>query len=244
MSILITGGSTGIGRGIGVRFAARGDDVFVNYHSDDAAAAEAEKLIAEAGGTPHLVKADVGSVEGVRSLVDEVKAQTDSLDQIVHCAAKAVGGGLLEVDPADLEASIAVNGTSLVHVVREALPLLKRGSTVFFITSKGGRVTVPNYGAMGIPKALGDHIIRYLAVELAPRGIRANIVSPGALETPALRSVFPDTYKDRIKAAAEANPSGRGLTFEDVAEVVERMAGPEFGMVQGQYVAIDGGMSL
>jgi NAD(P)-dependent dehydrogenase (short-subunit alcohol dehydrogenase family) len=244
MAILITGGSTGVGRGIGVRFAERGDDVFVNYHRDDEAALEAERLIAEAGGTPHLVKADVGSIEGVRSLIEAVSAQVEQLDQIVHCAAKVVSGGLLEADGEDVEASIAVNGTALVHLVREALPLLKAGSSVFYITSGGGRMAIPNYGAMGIPKALGDHIIRYLAVELAPRQVRANIVSPGALETPALRALFPDTYKERIKAAADANPSGRGVTFADVAGVVERMSEPEFSMVQGQYVRVDGGISL
>lgn len=244
MAILITGGSTGIGRGIGVRFAARGDDVFINYHSNDEAAEEASRAVSEAGGTPHLVKADVGSIEGARDLIRQVAEQTDHLDQIVHCAAKPVSGSLLEIPPEDVEKSVAVNGMALVHIVREALPLLGRGSCVFFITSRGGRIVIPNYGAMGIPKALGDHIMRYLAVDLAGRGIRANTISPGALDTPALRAVFPDTYKERLRVGAEANPSGRGLEFEDVAGVIELMSGPEFSMVQGQYVSVDGGNSL
>lgn len=244
MAILITGGSTGIGRGIGLRFAARGDDVFINYANNEEAAQEAGELVEEAGGTAHLVKANVGTIDGVRELIARVREETDHLDQIVHCAATPVSGGLLEVAAEDVERTIAVNGTALVHVVREALPLLRRGSTVFYITSRGGRIVVPNYGAMGIPKALGDCIIRYLAVELAPLGIRANSVSPGALDTPALRAVFPDTYKDRLRVGAEANPSGRGLEFDDVAGVVELMSRPEFSMVQGQFVAVDGGNSL
>jgi enoyl-[acyl-carrier protein] reductase III len=244
VAILVVGGSTGIGRGIGVRFAARGDVVFVNYANNAAAAEQTARLITEAGGTPHLVRADVGSVEGVRTLLSQVREHTDHLDQIVHCAAVPVSGGLLEVAPEDVERTVAVNGVALVHIVREALPLLRRGSTVFYITSRGGRITVPNYGAMGIPKALGDCIIRYLAVELAPKGIRANSISPGALDTPALRAVFPDTYKERLRVGAEANPSGRGLEFEDVAGVVELMSGPDFAMVQGQFLAVDGGNSL
>lgn len=244
MAILITGGSTGIGRGIALRFAARGDVVFVNYHHNDAAAEEASRLIADAGGAPHVIKADVGTIHGVRDLLGQVRDRTDHLDQIVHCAATPVSGTLLEVDPEEVERSVAVNGMAVLHVVREALPLLRRGSTVFYITSRGGRITIPNYGAMGIPKALGDQIIRYLAVELAPRGVRANIISPGALDTPALRAVFPDTYKERLRVGAEANPSGRGLEFDDVAGVIERMSGPEFAMVQGQYVSVDGGNSL
>lgn len=244
MAILIVGGSTGIGRGIGLRFASRGDAVFINYCNNGEAAQETADLVAEAGGTPHLVRADVGSIEGVRSLMSQVREHTEHLDQIVHCAAVPVGGALLEVEPEDVERNLAVNGVALVHIVREALPLLQRGSTVFYITSRGGRITVPNYGAMGIPKALGECIIRYLAVELAPQGIRANSISPGALDTPALRAVFPDTYQERLRVGAEANPSGRGLEFEDVAGVVEAMSRPEFAMVQGQFLAVDGGNSL
>jgi enoyl-[acyl-carrier protein] reductase III len=244
VAILITGGSTGVGRGIAERFAPGGTDVLINYSRDDAAAQEAARLVSDRGGNPHIIKADLASLAGVRELIEQVKARVDKLDQIVHCAATAVGGPLLEADPDDVSRSISVNALALLHVVREALPLLDRGSTIFYISSRGGRSVVPNYGPMGIPKALGDHIVRYLAVELAPRGIRANIISPGALETPALRSIFPDSYKERIAAAAKANPSGRGLEFEDVAGVIERLAGPEFSMVQGQLIAVDGGMTL
>ena len=112
------------------------------------------------------------------------------------------------------------------------------------ISSRGGRIVVPEYGPLGIPKALADHIVRYLAVELAPRGIRANMVAPGALDTPAYRAMFPDTYEERLAASAAGNPSGRGLEFEDVGGVIERLSGPEFAMVQGQYIAVDGGNSL
>lgn len=244
MSILVTGGSTGIGRGIATYFGARGNDVFINYFNNDDAAKETAELVRDGGGQPHLIKADAGTIDGVRQMIDEVKGLTEHLDQIVHCAAKPVQGPLLTVDPLVVERSVAVNGLALIHVVREALPLLSRGSCVFYITSRGGRLAVPNYGAMGIPKALGDQITRYLAVELAPLGIRANIISPGALDTPALRAVFPDTYQDRLRIGAEQNPSGRGLEFEDVAGVIELMSRPEFSMVQGQYVSVDGGNSL
>jgi NAD(P)-dependent dehydrogenase (short-subunit alcohol dehydrogenase family) len=244
VAILITGGSTGIGRAIASRFATAGNQVFINYHRDDEAAAEAAAMVGKRGAAPHLIKADVSALEGVCRMIAAVREQTDRLDQIVHCAAAAVRGPLLGTDPAEIERAVKVNGLALIDVVREALPLLGRGSTVFMVSSRGGRVVLPDYGPLGISKALADHVVRHLAVELAPKGIRANIVAPGALDTQAFRAMFPDSYQARLARAAAANPSGRGVEFEDVAAVVEQLARPEFGMVQGQYIAVDGGISL
>ena len=244
MAILITGGSSGIGRGVGEHFAGLGHDVFINYHSNDAAAQEAAAAVEQRGGTPHLMKADVGSIEGVQGLMEEVAARTDRLDQIVHCPAKIVRGRLLEIDPEQLAQCIAVNALSLVGVVRGALPLLQRGSTVFYITAVGAVRIVRDYGAMGVPKALGEHIVRYLAAELAPRGVRIYNVSVGGLDTQALRDAFPADHEKRLAAAAKANRMGRPLEFGDVSGVIEMLSRPEFEMVVGERIQVDGGVYL
>jgi len=244
MSILVTGGSSGLGRSIAERFALPGNDVFINYHANDAAAADTAAAIEAAGATPHLVKVDLTTSAGAREVMELVRSRVDRLDQLVHAAARTVPGPLLQLDPDDLEASIALNATALVHLVREAGGLLGDGSTVFFLTSRGGRLVIPGYGALGTAKALADHIVRYLAVEVAPRGIRVNSVSPGPVDTPAYRAMFPDTWQERLAAAAKANPTGRAVHTEDVAAVVAAMSGSEFSMVLGQTVTIDGGFSL
>lgn len=244
MAICVTGGSSGIGRSIAERFARSGTDVFINYHSNDEAAAEALEAVEAAGGRGHLVKADVGTPEGVRELFGAVAARVDRLDQLVHCAAKALTGPLLEAEPEELDEAIAVNGLALVNLTREALPLLGKGSTVFYVSSRGARYVIPNYGSLGTAKALGEHIVRYLAKELAPRGVRAITVSPGAIDTAAFRAMFPDTWEERLAAANAANPIGRGVTGEDCAALVELLANPELEMVTGQTVVADGGSSL
>jgi enoyl-[acyl-carrier protein] reductase III len=216
----------------------------MNYHADDAAAQEAAAAVKAAGGIPHLVKADVGTPEGVRTLVSSVRGHVSRLDQLVHCAAKTITGPLLEAEPTQLSESVAVNGLALVHLVREALPLLERGSTVFYLSSRGARSVIPNYGTLGIAKALAEHTVRYLAVELAPRGVRVLTVSPGPLDTVAFRSMFPDNWKERLAAAAKANPSGRGVELEDAAATVELLSRPELAMLQGQTISVDGGLSL
>jgi enoyl-[acyl-carrier protein] reductase III len=244
MAICVTGGSSGFGRAIAERFARDGNDVFINYHANDEAAAEAEAAVAAAGGTPHLIKADVGTVEGVRAVIEAVREHTDRLDQLVHCAALAINGPLLELDPEELRHSVIVNGLALVDLIREAGPLLGEGSAVFYLSSRGGRFVIPEYGALGTAKALGEHVVRYLAKELGPRGIRVNTIAPGAVDTAALRAMFPESYGDRLAAAARANPLGRGVEAEDAAALIERLCAPELEMVNGQTITVDGGLSL
>jgi enoyl-[acyl-carrier protein] reductase III len=180
----------------------------------------------------------------VREVLEAVREHTDRLDQLVHCAAKAVTGPLLEVDAEELRESVILNGLSLVDLVREAGPLLGRGSAVFYLSSRGGRFVIPEYGALGTAKALGEHVVRYLAKELGPRGVRVFTIAPGAVDTAALRAMFPGTYADRLAAAAAANPLGRGVELEDAAALVEALCDPRLEMVNGQTITVDGGLSL
>jgi enoyl-[acyl-carrier protein] reductase III len=244
LAICITGGSSGLGRGIAERFARTGTDVFINYHANDAAAAEAAAAVEAQGGRAHLVKVDVGTAEGCAELIAFVRERVDRLDQLVHGAARAQTGSLLEMSSADFRESIAVNGIALVDLVREALPIMDRGSTVFYLTSRGARFVIPDYGSLGTAKALGEHVVRYLARECAPHGVRVMSISPGAVDTAAFRSMFPETWEERLAAAAAANPMGRGVTLEDCAALVEMLADPELEMVQGQTITTDGGASL
>ncbi len=244
MAICITGGSSGLGRGIAERFARTGTDVFINYHANDAAAEEAAAAVQAAGGRPHLVKVSVATAAGCAELIAAVREKVDRLDQLVHSAALAQTGPLLEQDPELLRESVAVNGIALVDLVREALPIMGRGSTVFYVSSRGARFVIPGYGTLGTAKALGEHVVRYLARECAPHGVRVLTVAPGSVDTAAYRAMFPDSWEERLAASAAANPMGRGVTVEDCAALVEMLANPELEMVQGQTITADGGASL
>lgn len=244
MSVLVTGGSSGIGRAVAEHWARAGRDVVINYHANDQAAGEAAAAVEAAGGRAHLVKADVASQAGVDAVVRKVREVTDSLDLYVHCAALAVTGGALEVDPERLATAIAVNATSLVPLTQGLLPVLKPGSSVVYVSSQGATKVVPSYVALGPSKSLGEALIRYLAVELAPRGVRANTVAAGAVDTPAFRTMFGEKAQARLERAAAANPSGRGVTMDDVVQAIELIASPACAMVQGQTLMVDGGLSL
>ena len=244
MSILITGGTKGIGRAIALAFAEPGVDVFLNYAGDDEAAREAHSMVEATGAHCHVIKQDVGSPEGARAVLATVAERTDTLDQLVHCAVRAIPRPALDCDADDFTAAVNLNGTALLYLVQAADPLLVRGSTIFFLTSRGGRTVVPNYAAIGVAKALAESLVRYLASELAPRGVRVNSVAPGVVHTDAVRTLFGDQADEIVKHAAETNPSGRGVRDKDYTSVLRFLASPEAAFVQGQTIFVNGGHYL
>lgn len=243
MAILVTGGTKGIGRAIALRFAKPGADVFLNYQSDLVAAERTRDAVASLGAIPHLVQGDAGTPSGVAKIMDCVRSQTDRLDQIVHCAVKVVPGRALDADPLAFTNALNLNGTAVLYLVKESMDLLRRGSTVFFLSSRGGRAVLPNYASVGVGKALAESLIRYIAFELAPLGIRANCVAPSAMDTAALRSAFGE-HSQKIMDDAANGPSGRAISDDDITSLVEFLASPAAEMIQGQVIFVNGGHNI
>jgi NAD(P)-dependent dehydrogenase (short-subunit alcohol dehydrogenase family) len=244
MNVLVTGGTKGIGFAIARSFAESGADIFINYHSDDVAAERAAGAIRTAGGKPHAIKCDAGTVAGCRALAESVARDTQHLDLVVHCALDAYATGTLAADPARFERAVVTNGVSLLYLVQSTLFLLRAGSSIVFLTSRGGRIVVPNYAAIGVGKALAESLLRYLAVELAPKGIRINAVAPALVDTEAVRALFGDRTPDLVRESAGSNPTGRGIRDDDYTNVVRWLASPESAFVQGQIIFVNGGANL
>jgi enoyl-[acyl-carrier protein] reductase III len=244
MSILITGGTKGIGLAIAKAFAPTAGDVFLNYHADEDAAEKAAATLRELGGRPHLIKADAGAPEGCAKIVAAARRVVGQIDQVVHCALDAYASPVLDADPDRFARAVVTNGVSLLFLVQAAMPLLVRGSSIFFLTSRGGRIVVPNYAAIGVAKALAESLIRYLAVELAPKGIRINAVAPAIVETDAVKALFGAQTATLIKDAASHNPSGRGIEDADYTNLIRWLASPEAAFVQGQVIFVNGGANL
>ena len=244
MAILVTGGTKGIGLAIARRFAKPDTDVFLNYRADAASADKAKAEIEALGARCHIIQGDVGTPAGAKAVVEAVAARTDRLDQLVHCAVKVIPEPLLSVDPTAFTNAINLNGTALVYLAQAAKGLFQRGSTVFFLSSRGSRTPLPNYAAVGAGKSLAESLIRYLALELAPLGVRANCVAPSAVDTEALRQVYGERTDEMMRQAAAANPSGRNVTDDDYCSLVEYLASPGAAMIQGQVVFVTGGSYL
>jgi NAD(P)-dependent dehydrogenase (short-subunit alcohol dehydrogenase family) len=124
MTILITGGTKGIGLAVARRFARPGIDIFLNYHNDKTAADSAAAALRALGACPHPIRGDVSTPTGVGAVLREVGSVVASLDLIVHCAVRVLVGPLLSLDPIAFGEAIALNGASLVYLVQAARPLL------------------------------------------------------------------------------------------------------------------------
>jgi NAD(P)-dependent dehydrogenase (short-subunit alcohol dehydrogenase family) len=244
MSVLITGGTKGIGLAIARRFARPGVDIFMAYRGDEASANAASAEIAALGARPHAIRTDVSTPAGARELIAKVGAVVDRLNVVVHGAVKVLVGPILDADPETFAEAITLNGTSLVFLVQTARRLLKRGSSIIFLSSRGSRQIVPAYAAIGAGKALAEALARYLAPELAPLGVRINCVAPGTLDTEAVRNLFGGETDAFLASEAAGNPSGRNITHDDYTGLVAFLAGPEASMIQGQVIFVNGGQYI
>jgi enoyl-[acyl-carrier protein] reductase III len=238
VTVLVTGGSRGIGKAIALRFAHAGQTrVAIGYlRNDSAAEATAEELRA-AGAEPVLVRGNVSSPR----VLDEVRA-LGPLDAVIHNAATGVIRPALEVEEKHWDWTLNANARSLLGLARAAVPQMRPGSSIVAISSLGSTRVLENYVLVGTSKAALESLVRYLAVEHAPRGIRVNAVSGGVVETGALDH-FPNR-EEMLGAARDRTPAGRMVTVEDMAGAVLFLCGPDAEMIRGQTLVVDGGFSL
>lgn len=245
---LVTGSGRGIGREIALDLARQGADIVVNFFRNREPAEETAAAVRALGRQVLVVKANMGELDDLNRLYDEVERELGGLDILIHNAASGYNRPVLEQRPKGWDWTLNINARSLLFGAQRAAKLMmpRGGGAIIAISSLGSVRVLPDYVVVGTSKAALEALVRYLGAELAPHGITVNAVSPGVVLTDALShfdSFREDDFSlvDRVQAAT---PAGRLCTPEDVAGLVRFLASPAARMICGQTIVMDGGHSL
>ena len=241
---LITGASRGIGRAVALRLAERGSHIVVNYVRNEEAARQTAQEISRFKVKALPFQANVGDPKALEELVEFTLKEFGGADILIHNAALGAFKPVHKLRLNQWDLSMDVNTKAFFLLAQKVIPEMEKrgGGSMIAISSLGAHRFIPDYGAIGISKAALEVLVKYLAVELAPKGIRVNGVSGGAVDTDALKS-FP-RYEESKKEVLRRTPAGRIGEPDDLARVVAFLVSPESSWIVGQTLIADGGLSL
>jgi glucose 1-dehydrogenase len=254
--VLVTGGTSGIGQAIAVRFAAEGAHVAINYRQSEQDAAETDEMVhraleqcvhdVQAHGVNHiLVQADVSKEDEVRRMVEEVVQKLGGLDILVNNAGIQVAADSHEMQIADFDRVLAVNLRGAFVAAQAAIRHFlaeEKAGVIINVSSVHQEIPKPRFLGYSVSKGGMQNLTRTLALEYAGRGIRVNGIGPGATITPINRAWVDDPEK-----AADVRqhiPMARAGTAEEMAAVTAFLASEEAAYITGQTLFVDGGLTL
>ena len=244
---LITGSGRGIGRAIALEFARLGADVVVNYFRNSAPARGTVAGIQAFGRKAWAIKANIGEIDQLNRLFDELVNQAGGLDFLVCNAASGFNRPIMSQRPKGWDWTMNINARSVLFAAQRAAPLMKErgGGAIVSVSSPGSTRVLPDYVVVGASKAALEAVTRFMAVELAGFNIVVNAVSPGLVLTDALKH-FDVVLKEAhlVEKALSLTPAGRLVTPEDIAGVVAFLCTPGGSMIRGQTILVDGGYTL
>jgi enoyl-[acyl-carrier protein] reductase III len=239
---LVTGGARGIGRAVALKLAGAGCDVAVVYHTSQEEAESVCTAIGALGRKALAIQADVSDPESIAEAFTAFQQQFDHVDIVVSNAATGVLRPALELTLKHWRRCLETNALALNLLAQQAVPLMRHGGLLIGLSSLGASRAIPHYAFIGASKAALEAVVRSLAQELGPRGIRVNTVNAGVVDTDALK-YFPNRELLLAEYARRA-PLGPTLTPEDVANAVYLLCLPEAAMITGQTLVVDGGFSI
>jgi enoyl-[acyl-carrier protein] reductase III len=243
---LVTGSGRGIGREIARQLAQYGANLVINYVHNQEPAEEIAAEIRAMGRDALVVRANIGKMDSLDSLFTQIQSHFGRLDILVANAASGFNRPAMQQKESGWDHTLNVNARSFLFAAQRAVPLMEKSGQgkIVAITSPGADHVMPEYVAVGASKAALNALVRYLAVELAPRHISVNAVSPGIVETDALTHFAFMQDEQTIPRAIAATPAGRLVTPQDIANAVCFLCSPQAEMIRGQVLIVDGGYTL
>jgi enoyl-[acyl-carrier protein] reductase III len=241
-TFLITGGTRGIGQAISLRFARAGTTVLANYLRDEKAAEHLKAIAAQEGLAVSLCRADLTNEQGLAQLERSLEELGPHLSGLVHCAATGVHRPIEELTERHFDGTLNLNVRAFFKLVKLHLGRFSRGSSIVAVSSWGALRALPFYSLVGSSKGALESLARHLAVELAPRGIRVNILTGGAVRTEAWKAM--PNSDERIAETLRRTPAGRLATAEEIAYGAQFLCSDAAAGIVGQTLVIDGGAGI
>ncbi|MFE2697961.1 SDR family NAD(P)-dependent oxidoreductase [Streptomyces mirabilis] len=238
---LVTGASSGIGRAIAQRFADDGARVYLTGRRKDELEAAAEAIGPDAVAVP----ADVSRAADLDRVMDVIRADGHRLDAVVANAGLGDGARLQDVTEEQFDFVFGVNTKGSLLTVQKSLPLLAEPASVILLASSTIHQGADRMGVYAASKAAVRSLGRTWAAELAPRGIRVNVITPGPIATPAMDRVagrLGQSTQDFHGVVAASIPLRRMGRPEEVAALAAFLAGPESSFITGAEHFVDGGL--
>jgi enoyl-[acyl-carrier protein] reductase I len=202
--------------------------------------------LAESIGSTFVEPCDVQSDEQIRAVMEKWRTAHGEIDILVHALAFAkredLDGAFVDTSREGFALALDVSAYSLVALVREARPLLHRGSSVLTLTYYGAEKVVSHYNVMGVAKAALEASVRYLAADLGPDGVRVNAISAGPVRTLAAAGI--SGFKKMYGTFADVAPLRSNITIEDVGGTALYLASDLSRAVTGEVVYVDGGFNV
>ena len=241
---IVTGAGAGIGKATALRFAAEGATVGIcSLLADECETAVAE--ISAAGGQALALPCNVKNAQEITAMIEQAHNSWGRIDILMNNAGGATPGPWIEQDEEEFRHLLQLNLESVHYGIKAVLPImLKQGAgSIICVSSGAGINATPGLVTYGAAKAGLTHLARGVAVEYGSRGIRVNVVAPGPMDTPGMRSWLESLGNDAHSKFAAQVPSGRLGTGEDIANAALFLASDESSFINGVVLPVDGAIS-
>jgi enoyl-[acyl-carrier protein] reductase I len=230
----------------GIARALHDEGAIVGFSSVESLIDKRVRPLAASIGSDFVEPCDVQSDEQIRAVMDKWRAAHGEIDILVHALAFArredLDGAFVDTSRDGFGLALDVSAYSLVALVREARPLLHAGSSVITLSYYGAEKVVAHYNVMGVAKAALEAIVRYLAADLGPEGVRVNAISAGPIRTLAAAGIA--GFKRMYGSFAEVSPLRSNISIEDVGKTALYLASDLSSAVTGEVVYVDGGFNV
>ncbi|MFO3704724.1 SDR family NAD(P)-dependent oxidoreductase [Xanthomonas codiaei] len=245
---VITGGSRGLGRNAALALAAAGSDIVLTYRSQDAEAAEVVAQIQALGRRAQAMQLDVAAADTFAGFATQLKDvltgwERTHFDALVNNAGTGLHAAIADTTPAQFDALVNIHLKGPYFLTQTLLPLIADGGRILNVSSGLARFALPGSSAYAMMKGGVEVFTRYLAKELGARGIRANTLAPGAIETDFNGGGVRDNAQINAMVASMTALGRPGLP-DDIGPVVAALLAPGTGWINAQRIEVSGGMLI